>query len=415
MIDERIHRQKWHDEDEKLYHLPGKSMGLASLTDTAAINPYSLYALGKDISHYDDLTVTDPRLVGVDFLIVKMGGSENNPRTPMGNPYIDDKFNRYVQLAYDLPNPQGGFGVPLIVYWMDGVRVYPDIGAVERNVHEYTEENHPVLSLMLQAWHAGAAWKQIKELFFDYEEPCYWMDAPYKIEEYWVKLFHEDLRDRFLHKMRNNPVGEKFPFPEIKLGLYSRRSFMDAHANSPYSMQIWLAQHPELSTWAANYPRRIPNTASVAEVRKSWLPLESWKPYSLREDGSWDYWQFAGDPDWNLYHGTPQELYKRLDYTPRDIAIEPPPPPPPAPVKKYFATVRQAAVGLKLRRSKQVGITTNIIDTDFRPTAQIPLKGAPVTEGSVTWAEMDYAGKSAFFGVKQDKNDPYADVVEKTV
>ena len=97
------------------------------------------------------------------------------------------------------------------------------------------------------------------------------------------------------------------------------------------------------------------------------------------------------------------------------VTPPPPPPPTPVPVKKYFATVRQTAVGLKLRKTKQIGITTNILDADFRPIAQIPLISTPAVEGAITWAEMDYAGESAFFGVRQGTNDPYADVVEKTI
>ncbi len=356
------------------------AIGKLSLLAAEEVNPYSKMALGKDISHYDDLTVDDPRISGVDFLIVKMGGSENHPRTPMGNPYLDDKFNRYVQLAYDLPNPQGGLGVPLIVYWMSGVRVYPDNGVVERNLHEYTEENHPVLSLMLKAWHAGAAWKQIKEIFLDYEEPCYWMDLPYKIEEYWVRLFHEDLRERFVFKMRNNPVDAAFPFPTIPIGLYSRKSFMDQHNNSQYSLKPWLAQHPELSTWAANYPRKIPNTASVAEVRKSWLPLPSWKVYSLRDDGSWTYWQFAGDPDWNLYNGTPQELYKRLNFTPRDAAAEPPPAP--VPTKKV---ARVLASTLRMRSTPTTRLTTNVVK-NLKQDDQVDVSEVFTDADGNTWA-----------------------------
>jgi hypothetical protein len=403
-IDERdLAYQAWRSIIE-----PQDIRGAGSLSLLAAdvINPYSKMALGKDISHYDDLTVDDPRIRGVDFLIVKMGGSENHPNTPMGNPYIDDKFNRYVQLAYDLPNPQGGFGVPLVVYWFSGVRVYPDNGVVERNLHEYTEENHIVLSLMLKAWHSGAAWKQIKEIFFDYEEPCYWMDLPYKIEEYWVRLYHEDFRERLVYKMRNNPADAAFPFPTIPIGLYSRRSFMTQHNTSPYSLKPWLDQHPELSTWPANYPRKVPNTASVAEVRKSWLPLASWKPYALRDDGSWTYWQFAGDPDWNLYNGTPQELYKRLNFTPRDVVV--PPIDPPVTVKKYYAKIRKTSVGLKLRTGPST--SAPVLVSDFRPTPRFEIDGEPKTIGSITWASLG----RAYFAVKTS-TDVYADVLVETV
>jgi hypothetical protein len=160
------------------------------------------------------------------------------------------------------------------------------------------------------------------------------MTPPYTIDEYWAKLYHEELRgNRLVHKMKNNSPDDKYPFPEIPIGLYSRRSFMDQHyqgGKNPHSLWNWLIEHPELSTWAANYPRKVPNTATVQEVRDNWLPLATWHPYSLRDDNSWTYWQFAGDPDWDLFNGTKEELYTRLKYVPRGVT---PPVPDPEPVE----------------------------------------------------------------------------------
>lgn len=391
--------------------VPGKGRGLA-LATTEAVNPYSLMALGPDVSHW---TPKSTDYSGCDFLIAKLGGSENAPQ--YGNPYSDDTLNYWAQVAYDLPNPQGGYGVPLIVYFMQNPRVYLDNQMTEPNLRQCSETTHPVFSEVLKAWHAGAAWKQIKEWFFDYEEASYWIQPPTD-GDYWQRLFTDELRERFLHKFKANEAP--YPFPKIPIGFYSRRSFMDLHydgGKNPYSMWDYLHQHPEFSTWPANYPRKIPNV-SVAEIRANWLPLASWVPYLLAEEDDpnhplrelpWTYWQFSGEPDWNVFNGTPAELYKRLGFTPRSATTPPDPTPIPVPTVKYFATINKGITDLHLRSAPNT--TAPILVHGFNPGVRFPVETIKV-DGAITWAGL---GEFAWFAVKQGTNAPYAVITEETV
>lgn len=102
----------------------------------------------------------------------------------------------------------------------------------------------------------------------------------------------------------------------------------------------WLRVNTDVSTWPANYPRRIPNSnpnITADEVRELYLPLDHWVPYPLLDmtlpdnkarEKSWDYWQFSGEPDWNVFNGTPQELYSRLGFVARENNNIPPEPDP---------------------------------------------------------------------------------------
>jgi hypothetical protein len=292
----------------------------------ADVNPYSLMALGPDVSHW---TPKDYNIEGSDFIVIKMGGSENAHE--YGNPYTDDTFNYWIQKAWDTPNRHGGMGIPALSYWMQNPRVYLEGQMTEENLRQCTEETHPVFKEILQAWHAGADWKYIYEWFLDYEEASKWG----KTDDYWQRFYDIELRDRFIHKMRANE--QPYPFRQTKLGMYSRRTFMQdnfhpgPHGENDFSIWSWLHNQPDFSTWCANYPRKIPNV-SADEVRKNWLPLSNWVPYLIAEEDDplnpkrekpWHYWQFSGEPDWSVYNGTPAELYARLGFTPRAIVVPP--------------------------------------------------------------------------------------------
>lgn len=367
------------------------------------VNPYTTYAFGPDLSHYDGGTLPEKiaKYKGVNLIIAKMGGTED-----YRGAYIDDNWNQHAQLAWDLD-------VPLLGYWFVGPRIFIEGAMTPLNADQCTNEQHPVIGPILQALHNGRAWKQIKALFLDYEAPSYWCNAPYRVDSFWMRrYFEEDCRNRLAPLM--GTLVDGYLFPTFEIGTYSRKNFIDEHDTAPDSIQQYLISRPELQIWAAGYPREIPNTATVAEIRASWMPDASWKPaafgWSALRDMPVEIWQFAGDPDWNVFMGTPAQLYARLGFVPHG-ATPPPvdPPPAPVPTKIYFATVRQTAVGLKLRTAPST--TAPILDYDFRPLPKFEIAGAPVVDGVITWASL---GK-VYFAVRQGTNDPYADVSEVTL
>lgn len=320
-------------------------LGVASIT---APTRYSAYAFGPDLSHYDDITLDAKRAKypGVDFIIAKIGGSED-----YRGAYIDDRWNDHAQLAYDLPNPSGGQGVPLIGYWFINPRIFLENQMTMANVTNATNETHPVMKVILQALRNGNAWKQIKELWFDYEEASYWSSTNYPVNDVWISFCIEDLRNRLRGLMGTDPK-----FPKFTMGVYSRKSFMDAKDTTEHSVQRYLIGKPELNIWSASYPREVSNNLSVAEIKRDWLPLDSWKPYSFGSSPlrplQVAYWQFAGDVDWNVAMQTPAELYKRIGFTPRG-AVEPPPPPPvDPPTNPDYAALAARVTALEARLDK---------------------------------------------------------------
>jgi hypothetical protein len=219
---------------------------------------------------------------------------------------------------------------------MDNPRVYLEGQMTELNLRQCSEQTHPILSLVLPALHNGASWKyQIYGWYFDIEEASYWMSQGYTIDEYWQRLFEDELRDRWIHKIRADE--QPYPFPKMHLGTYSRRSFLlqhfnpGAHGENDYSIMSYIRDHPDMKTWPANYPQKVPNV-SCAEIRAKWLPRKEWVPYKLFDEVDelhpthakpWDIWQFNGEPDLNLWNGTPKEMYAEIGFTPRPAT--PPP------------------------------------------------------------------------------------------
>lgn len=304
---------------------PQPELNLGNLLRFNTINRYSLMALGPDVSHW---TPKDYNIEGSDFIIIKMGGSETSH--PYDNPYTDSNFNYWVDKAWNTPNRNGGVGIPVIVYWMQNPRVYFENGISKEQLYSFSEQDHIVFKEIIKAWHSGKAWKNILEFFFDFEEASLWGGG----SDLWQWIYTDELKNRITHKVNANE--QPYPFPPVKIGMYSRLSFIKQHP----AIMNWLRVNTDVSTWPANYPRRIPNSnpnITADEVRELYLPLDHWVPYPLLDmtlpdnkarEKSWDYWQFSGEPDWNVFNGTPQELYSRLGFVARENNNIPPEPDP---------------------------------------------------------------------------------------
>jgi hypothetical protein len=302
-------------------------------------NPYSKMALGVDVSHWERFTADDLR--GVDYIIAKIMGTES-----AGGPVIDGNWNYYAQLAYDLD-------VPLMGYVFINPRVFIEGCMTVGNVESCPNEQHPLMGPMLKALANGSAWKQIKMMFADYEEASEWCNPPYHVDSFWMRYMIEDWRNRTKSLMGKDVYNNGHPFPRFEMGIYSRQTWVHQHDTDDYSIERYLYGHPELQIWCANYPRRLPKTAKPADVRASWLPQSDWTPkpfgFTDKREKPWLFWQFSGDPDWNLFNGTKDELYSRVGYVPHGTITPPVVVPPPAPAKRYFLTVNTSYVNVRTK------------------------------------------------------------------
>lgn len=112
------------------------------------------------------------------------------------------------------------------------------------------------------------------------------------------------------------------------------------------------------------------------------MPLDYWVPYPLLDmskpenqvrEKSWDYWQFSGEPDWNVFNGTPQELYNRLGFVPRDIDEPEPDPIPEEPtsakvisnvnIRTMPSTKNNIPLGI-LQVGKEIEIANTIVNKE---------------------------------------------------
>lgn len=216
-----------------------RALSFAAQPATATPSAWAGKAWGIDVSRYQAKIL--PLADGcIDFGIAKLGGSEYAEGVG-----LDPMFASHVQSIYDCK------AIPM-AYW------YVDSGWYTRTNHswgdldKFTTENHPILSKIIEGLRAGNGWKFVKALFFDVET----LGAG----DAWNKHYIEDLRGRIVDLQKEGK------FPQLKLGIYSRKSFMDS---SP-DLSNWVAQHPEIIVWTANYLKAFPGTFKrLAEHRES--------------------------------------------------------------------------------------------------------------------------------------------------
>jgi len=352
---------------------------------------YSKCAFVLDVSHYDPKLILSKLKGNIDALIVKMGGTES-----YGGIYSDDLWAQHIQDAYDLDIPCGAylFGGPRI--WLEGQNGIP-------NVEGRTDAEHPVLQFVLRQMKN----KVIHFFVIDIEAASLWTSAG-QVTDTWLRFFCEDLFKRL----------RKY-YPDMPFGVYSSKSFLDEHGKE---LATWLGTQPDLFMWEAIYPNTTPMVSTIDVVKATRRPAPTNKPSGIGWCNDrplwWSFWQYSGECvktdavvnllgqpvalDLNLYNGTKEALYKWLGYTPRgaDLPVEP------EPTYRYYAKMR-AGQYPKLRSTPNASITTNVLDTSFHPAIQFELDGAPIVDGSITWASL---GK-AYFAISQGAS-VYADVTK---
>lgn len=234
---------------------------------------YDTNALGLDLSHYDE-KVDAAQLEGnVDFLTIKAGGSDNGL-------YQDARFAERVQMAYDI-------GAACGAYWFVGPRYWLEKSQTMPGIDNMTDDQHPLLQFIMQTLKN----KYIHWLAFDVEDASLVTSAG-QVTDVWVKFYISDLVQRI---QRQQGRGNMRPF---KMGVYSRRSFMDDPANPQTSLSTYLGVQPDLFIWTANWVNGTGATLPMGDIYKL-RPADAHIPYSFgyspTRPKTWQFFQWSGD------------------------------------------------------------------------------------------------------------------------
>lgn len=280
---------------------------------------YEQNAFGVDLSHYDSQVKFDLlKSAGVDFVILKCGGCEDNANT-----YADTTFPVRVQQAFDAGFRIIGayyFGSP--GYWLK--RQFTMAG-----VENLKDEKHDILQHVLGLLRN----KAIDFLAIDMEKASEYPNAT----DVWYAFFVRDLIERLQRQQR---LGNLRP---MKFGVYSRRTWIDE--KSP-ALDIYLGTQPDLFIWTAHWAKGSMSVKRMAEIVKE-RPILS-RPNSFgycdKRSGTWQIWQWAGDNnygfkssdavltyngsprsvDLNLFNGTYQDMLKWLGKSDQSETPKPP-------------------------------------------------------------------------------------------
>mgnify|MGYP006921306453 CR=1 FL=1 len=287
---------------------------------------YETNAVGLDLSHYDEVVKADLLKGNVDFLTVKCGGSESGL-------YADARFAERVQMAFDI-------GALCGAYWFAGPGYWLGKQQTMAGIDNMTDDQHPILQFIMQTLKN----KLIYWLAFDVEDASLWTTSG-QVTEVWVKYYVADLVERI---QRQQAKGNMRPF---KLGVYSRRSFIDDPAKPQTSLNNYLGVHPDLFLWTANWVNGTGATLPMSDVHKL-RPSAAHIPYSFGYSAArpqtWQFFQWSGDAgrvyrspavtnaagaarglDLDLFNGTPEQLktWAGIGVTPPPVDPEPPLPP----------------------------------------------------------------------------------------
>lgn len=302
--------------------------------DVAGASVWLGKAWGVDLSRYQVKAVMPPG--SIDFGVAKMGGSEYDGSTTCR---LDIKFADHIQAIYDAK------AIPMAYWYVDSL-YYTKKNHSLGDLARFTTENHPILKVIIEGLRAGNGWKFVKVLFFDIET--------IGAGDVWNKYYMEDLRDRIVTLQKQGVL------PQFALGVYSRNSFM---VTQP-TVAGWVAEHPELIVWTANYLRAFPGTFKPLERHKTetlptvhnpiWFGDNPAKPKKYARcwqyHGSFDGAMFATCPEiiggsgnpsaldlnvWEIYDRA--GLHEALGVPDRMIVTPPPPPPVPDPTPDLTA------------------------------------------------------------------------------
>jgi GH25 family lysozyme M1 (1,4-beta-N-acetylmuramidase) len=274
----------------------------------AAASRYAGYALGPDLSHYNE-NVNVQTLVdhGCSYIMHKVG---DGVRIQAGNDYDPEKYkdprvDERIQQAFDVTRPDGGRGIPVIVYYY--MRFFgqrsDQLHALQYLIHNLTQSKIPGKS-----YHAIA---------IDVEEVD--KDSDTNIRDKTEEVYAEVL---------------KLGVPVI---FYTSNGYLNSE--SP-ALRDWLgSKEAPKNLWMAQWPwyRRVIGWDALPQF----IPADTVKVLTPGY-ASWKFWQWAGDVsgfdgcsnsiDLNFYNGSTAALYNWLGYKGSDgggtTPVEPPVKPP---------------------------------------------------------------------------------------
>ena len=260
------------------------------------MSKYSNYALGPDLSHYNQ-NVGIQTLVdhGCSFLIHKIGdGLQMVPGGPFDPvTYKDPDADERIQQAYNC-TPR----IPVILYHY--MRFFGQTADQERQI-EY---------LIYNLTTGKVPGKSYQAVMIDIEERG---DSSTNIQKK-TEALYAALLDAL---------------PGVKVGFYSSINYLNTV--SP-ALRDWLSRKgDDKILWLAQWP--------WSKVNIGWDKLPQFIPgdtVKVLTPGfaSWRFWQFAGDVsgfegcsgsiDLNVYNGTTAQLYDWLGFTPTTPPVDPP-------------------------------------------------------------------------------------------
>jgi hypothetical protein len=266
---------------------------------------YETNAIGLDLSHWDEKVDWAQLKGNLDFVTLKAGGSD-------AGLYEDAQFAGRVQAAYDQDILTGA-------YWFVGPRYWLEKQQTMTGIDNLTDEQHPLLQQMLKTLKN----KAICWLAFDVEDNSL-LSSVGQVTDVWIKFYVADLVERI---RRQQSKGNLRAF---KMGVYSRRSFIDDPAKPQTALSTYLGVQPDLFVWTANWVNGTGATLAMSEVYKL-RPASAHIPYSFgycpTRPQTWQMWQWSGDAgrvyrspavtnaagsprglDINLFNGTVEQL-----------------------------------------------------------------------------------------------------------
>jgi hypothetical protein len=305
---------------------------------------YETNAKGILSSHYD-ATIKPAGLEAMDFMLTKMGGSDDKDL------YEDPTWASRVQLAYDTNTICGAFWFCGPRYWLERSQT---MGAIDK----MTDDEHPILVFIRKLCQN----KYFHWLDYDIEKNTLYTSMG-QVTEVWVKFYMADLVQRI---QRQQAKGNIRPF---KHGIYSSRSFMDGTQVTPNNPQtstnIYLGVQPDIYIHPANWPSGTGGTKSLLELSQMTIPVTHIPKsfgYCPTRPRTWDFWQAYGDAGqvWKstdvltatggtrpvcleVFNGTVADLKAWAG-----ITVTPPVPPvPPAPGEVVDLTARAEIASVK--------------------------------------------------------------------
>jgi hypothetical protein len=298
-------------------------------------------AFGIDLSRYNPQF---PIPAGaIDFLCTRIGGSTGAAI------FTDPGWITHCQQAQDID-------IPCIGYWFVNPAYYIGKQLTMPGILAMSNDKHPIMPTLLNE----IANRNVSGLAFDVEEGTF----TGQVTPAWVAFYIKDIC------VRLNKLMDTGALRRIRLGVYSRKTWMDDPNNQGKDLGIWLGTQPEMFIWSAAWIGGEDKTLPIEQARtlmpvSGTVPAFGWTESRVPAD--WTIWQFSGDApgctgyknnitnshvDLDMFHGdvTNMRQYFNLSPVTPPVVVPPvviPPVVPPAVVTLETVSAQIAALTAK--------------------------------------------------------------------